>query len=211
MDDIEIAVEVYNMKNGTKILIGVLVAIVVIALLIFSWVASTYNRLVTVDESVKQKWGNVQSAYQRRADLIPNLVETVKGYRDYEASTLTAITQLRSEAGQAKIQVDSATTPEQLEAASGSMNGVLSRLLVIVENYPDLKASENFLSLQDELAGTENRIKVERDNYNVAVKDFNIVARRFPSNTIAGMFGFGKKTAFAAAAGAENVPTVSFT
>ena len=142
---------------------------------------------------MNQKWANVQSAYQRRADLIPNLVETVKGYRDYEANTLIQITELRSEAGQAKVSIDSATSPAELQAAMGNMNSVLSRLLVIVENYPDLKANENFLSLQDELAGTENRIKVERDNYNAAVRDYNILARRFPTSIIARWFGFEKK------------------
>ena len=202
---------VIKMKNGTKILLGVIAGIIIIAILLFSWIAGTYNTLVKSDEDVKQKWGNVQSAYQRRADLIPNLVATVEGYKNFEQKTLTDIVKLRSEAGQAKINVDSATTPEQLDAAMGNMNNVLSRLLVIVENYPDLKAGEQFTGLRDELAGTENRIKVERDNYNNAVKSYNIQARTFPSNIIAGMFGFGQKTMFEAAPGSDVAPKVAFT
>lgn len=198
------------MKQTTKILLGVLGAIIVLAIIIGLWIAGTYNGLVSSDENVAQKWANVQTAYQRRADLIPNLVETVKGYKNYEGETLTAITQLRSEAGQAKIAVDDATTPAQLDTAKTSMDSVLSRLLVIVEAYPDLKANENFLSLQDEIAGTENRVKVERDNFNEAVKDYNVKVRRFPSNIIAGMFGFEVKTGFAADAGTENAPKVTF-
>jgi len=198
------------MKKRTKTALIVVAVIVALALLVGLWVAGTYNRLVSADETVGQKWGNVQSAYQRRADLIPNLVETVNGYKTYEGATLTKITQLRSEAGRAKSAVSSATTPEQLDAASSSMDGVLSRLLVIVEAYPDLKASENFLSLQDELAGTENRVKVERDNYNTAVKEYNVAVRVFPSNIVAGIYGFEVKTSFAASSGAENAPKVQF-
>jgi LemA protein len=198
------------MKKTTKTILIVTAIIVFLALLVGFWVAGTYNRLVVADESVGQKWGNVQSAYQRRADLIPNLVETVKGYKNYEGETLTKITALRSEAGQAKSATDGAQTPAELDAAKSSMEGVLSRLLVIVEAYPDLKANENFLSLQDELAGTENRIKVERDNYNMAVKDYNIVVRGFPSNIIAGMYGFVVKTSFAATPGSETAPVVNF-
>ena len=198
------------MKQNTKIMLIVLGAVAVFALILIMWFVGAYNGLVSSDENVAQKWGNVQSAYQRRADLIPNLVETVKGYKNYEQQTLTQITQLRSEAGQAKVDVSKATTPDQMQVASQNMDGVLSRLLVIVENYPDLKASENFLSLQDELSGTENRIKVERDNYNVAVKDYNIRVRKFPTNIVAGMFSFGVKTAFEAQAGAENAVKVNF-
>ena len=196
-----------NSNKTLWITLGIL-AFVVISLLI--WVTSTYNGLVSTDENVNQKWANVQTAYQRRADLIPNLVETVNGYKNYEGQTLTEIAKLRSEAGQAKIDVSKAASPEAMQAASQNMDGVLSRLLVIVENYPDLKANQNFLALQDELAGTENRIKVERDNYNVAVKDYNLKVRRFPSNLIAGMFGFDIKNPFEADKGAENAPKVKF-
>ena len=194
------------MKTSSWVWIGVGVIVLILLLTLLG----TYNGLVGADENVNKTWANVQTAYQRRADLIPNLVETVKGYRDYEAATLTKIVGLRSEAGQAKLNVDSATTPEQLQAASGQLDSVLSRLLVIVEQYPDLKASENFLSLQDELAGTENRIKVERDNYNVAVRDYNIKVRRFPSNIIAGWFGFETKDMFEAEEGSEEVVKVEF-
>jgi len=199
-------------KKQEKSYKGWIIAGVILLVLIIlgSWVMGSYNSLVRMDEGVNQKWANVQSAYQRRADLIPNLVETVKGYRDYEANTLIQITELRSEAGQAKVSIDSATSPAELQAAMGNMNSVLSRLLVIVENYPDLKANENFLSLQDELAGTENRIKVERDNYNAAVRDYNILARRFPTSIIARWFGFEKKEMFAADEGSQNVVKVDF-
>ncbi len=192
------------MKTSSWVWIGVGAVVLILLLTLLG----TYNGLVSADENVKQKWGNVQTAYQRRADLIPNLVETVKGYRDYEAATLTKIVGLRSEAGQAKLNIDSSTTPEQLQAASGQLDSVLSRLLVIVEQYPDLKASQNFLGLQDELAGTENRIKVERDNFNEAVRDYNVKVRKFPSNVVAGWFGFGLKEAFKADEGSEKVVDV---
>ncbi|RMF05415.1 LemA family protein [Candidatus Woesearchaeota archaeon] len=171
---------------------------------------SAYNSLVALDTEVEMAWANVESAYQRRADLIPNLVETVKGARDFEQETLTEITKLRSEAGQAKVQVDSAASPEQLATAASSMDSVLSRLLVIVENYPELKSNENFLSLQDELAGTENRIKIERDRYNKAVRDYNRKVRSFPANIVASMFGFEPRESFSASPGAEEAPKVGF-
>jgi len=187
-----------------------LIVIVVLVLIIGGWIAGSYNGLVSSQEGVDAKWANVQSAYQRRADLIPNLVATVQGMKNFEQDTLTQITQLRSEAGQAKINVDGATSPAQLQSAMGSMDSVLSRLLVVVEKYPDLKSGENFLSLQDELAGTENRIKVERDIYNAAVKTYNVNVRRFPTNIIASMFGFDKRTMFEADSGSENAPKVAF-
>ena len=182
----------------------------IIVLLIIFWFVAAYNGLVTKDEGVKKAWGDVQSKYQRRADLIPNLIETVKGYKTYEQDVLENIVKLRSEAGQAKVQVDDATSPAQLEAAMGSLDGVLSRLLVVVERYPDLKASQNFLALQDELAGTENRISVARDRYNDAVKLYNVKTRRFPTNIVANMFGFVQKEMFKAESGAETAPKVEF-
>jgi LemA protein len=172
-----------------------------ILLLMVLWVMGSYNGLVSSDESVNEKWANVQTAYQRRADLIPNLVETVKQYSDYEGSVLTEITNARASVGKAN-------TPAELQAADAELNSALSKLLVVVENYPNLKANENYLSLQDELAGTENRIKTERDIFNNAVKGYNIKVRRFPTNIIAGMFGFEKKEGFEAAEGAENAPSV---
>ena len=186
-----------------KLKTGYLVLIVIAAIVLLSvlWVVSSYNGLVKSDESVNEKWANVQTAYQRRADLIPNLVETVKAYSDYEGSVLTEITEARASIGKA-------ATPSQLQAAGNELNSALARLLVVVENYPNLKANENYLSLQDELAGTENRIKTERDIYNKAVKDYNIKVRRVPTNIIAGMFGFDQKEMFEAAAGA-NAPVVA--
>ena len=174
----------------------------VIVLLVLLFIGS-YNGLVNADEEVSRTWGNVESAYQRRTDLIPNLVETVKGYKIHEEEVLTAITEARSKIGQAK-------TPAEFTSGDAELSSALSRLLVVVENYPNLKANENFLSLQDELAGTENRVKVERDNYNKAVKNLNVKIRRFPSNIVAGMFGFEKKEAFEAEPGAEEAPKVSF-
>ena len=175
-------------------------AIVVIGVL---WFIGSYNGLVRADEAVNEKWANVQSAYQRRADLIPNLVETVKAYSDYEGGVLTEITEARASIGRAN-------TPAELQAAGNEMNSALSRLLLVVENYPNLKANENYLSLQDELAGTENRVKVERDIFNKAVRDYNVRVRRFPTNIIAGMFGFEKKESFAADEGTDEAPKVNF-
>lgn len=189
-----------KLKAGPWIAIGVAVLILVI---IIGWYIGSYNRLVRADETVNEKWGNVQSAYQRRADLIPNLVSTVQGYANLEQEILTDVTEARSKVG-------SAATPTDLEAAGAEMNGALSRLLVVVENYPDLKSSQNFLDLQTQLEGTENRIKVERDIYNAAVKSYNIQVRRFPTSIVANRNGFERKETFAANEGTENAPTVEF-
>ena len=181
----------------------VLIAVGVILLLTVFWFIGSYNSLIRVDEAVNEKWANVQSAYQRRADLIPNLVETVKAYSTYEGDILTEITNARASIGKAG-------SPAELQAADAQLTGALSKLLVVVENYPNLKANENYLSLQDELAGTENRVKVERDIYNKAVKSMNIKVRRFPTNIVAGMFGFEKKDMFEADEGTDVVPDVDF-
>ena len=181
----------------------VLIAVGVILLLTVFWFIGSYNSLIRVDEAVNEKWANVQSAYQRRADLIPNLVETVKAYSTYEGDMLTEITNARASIGKAG-------SPAELQAADAQLTGALSKLLVVVENYPNLKANENYLSLQDELAGTENRVKVERDIYNKAVKSMNIKVRRFPTNIVAGMFGFEKKDMFEADEGTDVVPDVDF-
>jgi len=180
-----------------------LIAVGVILLLTVFWFIGSYNSLIRVDEVVNEKWANVQSAYQRRADLIPNLVETVKAYSTYEGDILTEITNARASIGKAG-------SPAELQAADAQLTGALSKLLVVVENYPNLKANENYLSLQDELAGTENRVKVERDIYNKAVKSMNIKVRRFPTNIVAGMFGFEKKDMFEADEGTDVVPDVDF-
>jgi LemA protein len=192
-------------------IVGVVIVGIIVLLLLM--VAGTYNSLVNKDTTVEQKWGNVQTAYQRRADLIPNLVETVKGAKNFEQQTQTQIAELRSQAGQAKVNVQNAQDAEQLQAVGSQMDSVLSRLLVIVENYPDLKSNQNFLSLQDQLEGTENRVKYDRDEYNAAVKDYKQSVRSFPTNIMAGMFGFNvdKWKMFQAAAGAETAPAVNFT
>lgn len=180
-----------------------LIVIGAIVLLGVLWFIGSYNGLVRADETVNEKWANVQTAYQRRADLIPNLVETVKAYSNYEGEVLTQITEARASIGKA-------ATPAQLQAAGNELNSALARLLVVVENYPNLKANENYLSLQDELAGTENRVKVERDIFNNAVRAYNVKVRRFPTNIVAGMFGFEKKEMFEAEEGTEKAPKVDF-
>ncbi len=196
--------------NKTWIIIGVIILFV---LMLIGWFAGTYNSLVSNDENVNAKWANVQSAYQRRADLIPNLVSTVQGAVKFEQTTQTQIAALRTGAVAAAAEVKAATTPAQLDAANAKVDAQLQAyrsLNINVENYPQLKATENFLSLQDELAGTENRVKVERDNFNAAVKAYNINVRRFPSNLVAGMFGFSTKTSFEAESGSEKAPSVKF-
>ena len=185
------------MRNSNKILLGV----GILLLFVFFFVVGSYNGLVSSDETVNEKWANVQTAYQRRADLIPNLVATVQQYTDYEGELLTAVTEARASVGRAN-------TPSQLASAGEEMNSALSRLLVVMENYPNLKANEQYLSLQDELAGTENRIKTERDIYNTAVKNMNIKVRRFPTNIIASMFNFETKESFEAEVGAQTAPDV---
>ena len=196
------------MKKGTIILICVLGFV----LLLVGIFISKYNNLVTMSEDVDAKWANVESVYQRRADLIPTLVSTVKGYAAHEESTLQAVTDARTRA--TSITIDPATaTPEEMEAwmaAQDELGGALGRLIAVAESYPDLKASQNFLQLQAQLEGTENRISVERQNYNKAVKEYNVAVRRFPSNIVASMFGFEPKTMFEAQAGAEVAPVVEF-
>jgi len=187
-------------RNPLWIVLTVICIILIIGVM---WFIGSYNGLVRADETVNEKWANVQSAYQRRADLIPNLVETVKTYSDYEGDILTEITEARS-------SVAKASTPGQMAAADGQLTSALSRLLVVVENYPNLKANENYLSLQDELAGTENRVKVERDIYNGAVRNFNVKVRKFPTNIIAGMFGFEKHEMFEADEGTDEAVKVDF-
>ena len=196
------------MKKGTIIL-----SCIAGALLLFAGFCITkYNGLVDANAEVEKKWADVESVYQRRADLIPNLVATVKGYAEHEESTLQAVTDARTRA--TSITIDPATaTPEQMEAwmaAQDEVSGALGRLLAVAESYPDLKANQNFLQLQAQLEGTENRISVERQKYNEAVKEYNVMVRRFPNNIIASMFGFDAKSMFEAQAGAEVAPVVVF-
>ena len=196
------------MKKGTIILICIAGALLLFA----GFCITKYNGLVDANAEVEKKWADVESVYQRRADLIPNLVATVKGYAEHEESTLQAVTDARTRA--TSITIDPATaTPEQMEAwmaAQDEVSGALGRLLAVAESYPDLKANQNFLQLQAQLEGTENRISVERQKYNEAVKEYNVMVRRFPNNIIASMFGFDAKSMFEAQAGAEVAPAVVF-
>lgn len=171
-----------------------------------------YNGLIAQDENVNNAWNKVQSDYQRRADLIPNLVNTVKGEANFEQGTLTKVIEARASATQMKIDPKD-LTPEKLEqfqAAQGQLSSALGRLLVVTENYPNLRANEAFRGLQAQLEGTENRIKTARNDFNDAVRDYNVKVRRFPMNIFAGMFGFKAKEGFKAEAGAEKAPEVKF-
>ncbi|MBC5993921.1 LemA family protein [Pontibacter cellulosilyticus] len=171
-----------------------------------------YNTMVQKDETVEAAWANVQNAYQRRADLVPNLVNTVKGAANFEQETLTRVIEARAKATSVNISPDN-LTPENIQRfqqAQGELSGALSRLLVSVERYPELKANQNFLELQAQLEGTENRIAVERRKFNETVQDYNSYIRSFPRNIVAGMFDFEKKGYFEADAGAQQAPTVEF-
>lgn len=191
--------------------LGWIIPLAIVALLAL-WGAGAYNGMVSMDENVQNKWANVETQYQRRADLIPNLVNTVKGYAAHEKTTLEEVVKARSEATSVKIDPTN-ITPEQMkqyQAAQGSVSSALERLLMVAENYPELKANENFLELQSQLEGTENRINVARKDFNDAAKEYNVSIRRFPKSIIAGMFGFEKKTYFEAEAGSEKAPDVQF-
>ena len=195
------------MKKTTIILI----IVAALAAVVF-WGVGIYNALVTAEENVETSWAQVENQYQRRSDLVPNLVATVKGYASHEATVLENVVNARSKATQMTIDPSKAT-PEQLQAyqaAQGELSQALGRLLALSESYPDLKASQNFLELQSQLEGTENRITVARNAFNEAAKQFNVRIRRFPSNIIAGMCGFEKKAYFEAEAGANKAPEVQF-
>lgn len=188
--------------------------IILLAIILFSSIKGTYNGLVSSEENVNKKWADVQGAYQRRADLIPNLVNTVKGYANHEQQTLIKVIEQRAKATQPQLNIDPAKLDEaslaKFQKAQDEMGSALSRLLVTVEQYPDLKANQNFLQLQAQLEGTENRINVERRNFNEAVQAYNSKLRSFPTNIFASIFGFSKKPYFQAAAGAEDAPKVEF-
>jgi len=184
----------------------VIIALVILTVLIFSlysFAKNTYNSLVILDEGVNSAWAQVETQLQRRYDLIPNLVETVKGYAAHEREVLIKVTEARSRVGSA------GTVDEKIEA-NNQLSSALARLLVVIERYPDLKANQNFIRLQDELAGTENRISVERRRYNESVQAYNIKLRSFPENMLAGMFGFQKKNFFEAPQAAAEAPKVKF-
>lgn len=193
------------MKKGWIIAIGV-------AIVLFMYVGSVYNSMVNSQERVEQAWSQVENVYQRRADLIPNLVATVKGYAAHESETLESVVEARSKA--TSLRVDPADlTPENIErfqAAQGELNAALGRLLMLTENYPDLKANQNFLELQSELSGTENRISVERKKFNEAAQTYNSKIRRFPANMFASLFGFERKAYFEASEEARTAPKVEF-
>lgn len=190
----------------------VLIVIAVIALIAYSSLKGGYNNMVTKEESVESAWSQVENVYQRRADLIPNLVNTVKGAANFEKETFTAVTEARSKASQ--ITVDPKNlTPEKIQefqAAQGELSQALGRLMMVTENYPQLKANQNFQDLQVQLEGTENRITQERRKFNEVVQDFNTYIRKFPNNLLAGMFGFEKKGYFEAEKGADRAPEVQF-
>ena len=186
-----------------------------LVLLLFSFTGcGTYNRLVTLEQAVNKKWADVQSVYQRRADLIPNLVSTVSGAANFEKSTLTEVTNARASVGQVKLDPSKAPTDaaelEKFQQAQGQLSTALSRLLVVSENYPQLRATEAFQNLQAQLEGTENRISVERNNFNAAVQEYNTALGRFPTNMLNTMFGFQPRPFFNAAPGAEKAPEVKF-
>lgn len=195
-----------NTKNLTLIVIAALV------LLLGGCGCNGYNGLVQQDETVKKAWNNVQSDYQRRSDLIPNLVSTVKGEANFEQTTLTNVIQARASATQIKLDAKD-LSPEKIkefQAAQGQLSQALGKLMMITENYPTLRANEAFRGLQAQLEGTENRIKVSRNDFNAAVADYNIKARSFPMNILAGLTGFKPKEGFQAEAGSEKAPEVKF-
>lgn len=189
-----------------------LIIVIAVILLLGGCGCTGYNNMVTLDENVKTKWANVQSDYQRRSDLIPNLVSTVKGAAQFEQETLTRVIEARAKATSTNINAGD-LTPENMarfQQAQGEVSGALSRLLVSVERYPDLKANQNFQDLQKQLEGTENRIKVSRNDFNAAVQQYNTTVRRFPNNLLSGMFGFSQRPAFQADPGSERAPQVTF-
>ena len=194
---------------------GKIVVIAIVVLLLFAVISgvSGYNRIVKLDQGVAQAWSQVENVYQRRADLIPNLVETVKGAANFEQETLTKVIEARAAATQLKITPEMLNDPQMLqkfEQVQGELSSALSRLLVTVEQYPELKANANYLALQDELAGTENRIAVERLRFTETVQSYNTAVKSFPMNLLAGMFGFSPKAYFEAKEGAAEAPKVQF-
>ena len=191
------------MDSKKKTIIILLVIVALLTVSAYSFFAGNYNTFVRLDQAVKSAWAQVENQLQRRYDLIPNLVETVKGYAKQEKDVMIEVTNARARVGGAT------SVPDKI-AANNELSGALSRLLLVVERYPDLKSNQNFLALQDELAGTENRISVERRRFNEAVREYNTLIRRFPARLIAGFCGFERRALFEAAAGAEQAPAVAF-
>lgn len=196
------------MKRTTVITIS----IIAIAAILVLWGISKYNRLVSLEESVNSQWANVENQYQRRADLIPNLVATVKGYAAHEKETLENVIAARARATELKVDPKDLTAEklQEFQTAQGELSSALGRLLMITENYPDLKANQNFKDLQIQLEGTENRISTERMRFNESAKSFNLIIRHFPGSIIASLFGFEKKAYFEAEAGSNKAPEVQF-
>ncbi len=197
------------MKKGTLITVTV-TAVIVLAL--FFWVKNSYNGLVKSDEHVKAAWSQVENVYQRRADLIPNLVATVKGYAEHESETLESVVAARARATQITVDPDNLDAGQiaEFQNAQGELSQALGRLIMLTENYPDLKANQNFRDLQAQLEGTENRISTERMKFNEAARSYNTMVRSFPKNIIASMFGFETKGYFEASEGAQTAPKVEF-
>ncbi len=201
------------MKKGLLIALGVVAIIVIIILAVFGWGVKRYNTFVGLNEGVNQAWSQVENVYQRRADLIPNLVATVKGVANFEKETYTAVTEARSKVGQIKLSAEQLSDPaafQKFQSAQDGLSSALSRLLVVSENYPQLKANENFLNLQAQLEGTENRITVERQKFTQVVQEYNTAIKRFPASIIANFGGFKEKQYFKAQEGAEQAPKVQF-
>jgi LemA protein len=201
------------MNKGLIVALAIVGALILVALLVAGWGIGTYNSLVAADQAVKSAWSQVENQYQRRYDLIPNLVETVKGYAKQEKDVLIGVTEARAGVGQLKVTPDMLRDPQafrNFQQAQDGLGAALSRLLVVVEKYPDLKSNQNFLTLQSQLEGTENRIAVERRRFNEAVQEYNVMIRRFPASFIAGFGGFREAQYFQAVEGAEKVPQVKF-
>lgn len=202
------------MKNKGMMIGCAIGGVILLAIaLIVSWVISVNNNLVSLEQGVVQQWAQVENQYQRRADLIPNLVNTVKGYANFEKEVLIKVTEARAKVSQFNVTPEVLNDPQafaKFQSLQGELSGALSRLLVTVENYPELKANEGFLQLQAQLEGTENRISVERKKFNETVQQYNTTIKKFPASFLAGMLGFKEKQYFTAIAGAENAPKVEF-
>jgi len=201
------------MKKSTIIILSVLGGIVLLALLLVGWVTGNYNSLVRTDEGVNQAWAQVQNQYQRRVDLIPNLVEVVKGYAAHEKEVFEKVAEARASVGKIQVTPEILNNPQlfqKFQEAQNNMGSMLSRLLAVAENYPQLKANENFLQLQSQLEGTENRIAVERMKFNQVVQEYNVKVRTFPTSIMAGLFGFAQKQYFQSEPGADKAPKVKF-
>lgn len=200
-------------NKGLMIGCGVGAVIVLVIIGFVMWGVGIYNNLISLEEGVNQSWAQVENQYQRRADLVPNLVNTVKGVADFEKETYTAVTEARAKVNQINVNPQMLEDPQafqKFQSAQGELGNALSRLLVTVENYPQLKANENFSQLQAQLEGTENRIAVERMKFNQTVQEYNTTIRRFPANFIANMSGFNQKQYFQATEGADEAPKVEF-